>query len=95
VNDEAEYWDTGDVELLKNYLANCYRFIEEQRQERPNQEVRVKTPAGRIVDLITYDSSCESCPTTRPRDPASSGSGQTCSTVLVRFRTLFRCHLKA
>ena len=55
VNDEAEYCDTGDVELLKNHLADCDRFIEEQRREHPNAKVKVKTPAGRIVDMITYD----------------------------------------
>jgi hypothetical protein len=55
VNDEAEYWDTGDPELLKKYLADCDRFIAEYRQEHPTAEVKVKTPAGRIVDMITYD----------------------------------------
>jgi hypothetical protein len=42
-------------QLLKNYLADCDRFIEEQRQEHPTADVRVKTPTGRIVDMITYD----------------------------------------
>lgn len=55
VNDEAEYWDTGDIELLKKYLADCDSFIEEQLQEHPTAEAKVKTPTGRIVDLITYD----------------------------------------
>jgi len=55
VNDEAEYWDTGDIELLKKYLADCDRFIEEQLREHPTAKVKVKTPTGRIVDMITYD----------------------------------------
>ena len=55
VNDEAEYWDTGDIELLKKYLADCDRFIEEHLREHPTTKVKVKTPTGRIVDMITYD----------------------------------------
>jgi hypothetical protein len=55
VNDEAEYWDKGDIELLKKYLANCDRFIKEQLQEHPTAKVKVKMPTGRIVDLITYE----------------------------------------
>ena len=54
VNDEAEYWETGDVELLKNHLANCDRVIEELRQERPTAKVKVKQSDGRIVDIITF-----------------------------------------
>ena len=55
VNDEAEYWDTGDIEVLKKYLADCDRLIEEQLQEHPTAKVKVKTPTGCIVDMITYD----------------------------------------
>jgi hypothetical protein len=55
VNDEAEYWDTGDIKLLKQHLANCDRFIEEHLQEHPTAKVKVKEPTGRIVDMITYD----------------------------------------
>lgn len=55
VNDEAEYWDTGDIELLKKYLADCDRFIEEYLQEHPTTKVKVKESTGRIVDMITYD----------------------------------------
>jgi hypothetical protein len=55
VNDEAEYWETGDVELLKNHLADCDRLIEEYRHEHPTARVKVKEPDGRITDMITYD----------------------------------------
>ena len=55
VNDEAEFWETGDVELLKKYLADCDRFIEEHLQEHPTAKVKVKEPTGRIVDMIVYD----------------------------------------
>ena len=55
VNDEAEYWDTGDIKLLKQHLANCDRFIEEHLQEHPPAKVKVKEPTGRIVDMPTYD----------------------------------------
>src|SRR5262249_45870600 len=55
VNYEAEYWDTGDVGLLEKYLVDCDRFIEEHRQEHPTAKVKVRTPTGRIVDMITYD----------------------------------------
>jgi hypothetical protein len=55
VNDEAEFWETGDVELLEKYLADCDRFIEEHLQEHPTAKVKVKEPTGRIVDMIVYD----------------------------------------
>ncbi len=55
VNDEAEYWDTRDVALLKKHLANCDRMIEHLLQEPPTADVKVQTPDGRIVDMITYD----------------------------------------
>lgn len=55
VNDEAEYWDTRDIELLKKNLADCDHFIEEHLREHPTAKVKVKTPTGRIVDMITYD----------------------------------------
>jgi hypothetical protein len=55
VHDEAEYWDTGDIELLKKYLADCDRFIEEHLKEHPTAMVKVKESTGRIVDMITYD----------------------------------------
>ena len=54
VNDEAGYWETGDIELLKKYLADCDHFIEEYLQEHPTAKVKVRTPDGRIVDMITY-----------------------------------------
>lgn len=55
VNDEAEYWNTGDIELLKKYLADCDSVIREHLREHPTAKVKVKTPTGRIVDMITYD----------------------------------------
>jgi hypothetical protein len=55
VNDEAECWDTGDIKLLKQHLANCDRFIEEHLQEHPTAKVKVKEATGRIVDMITYN----------------------------------------
>ena len=55
VNDETEYWDTGDIRLLKQHLANCDRFIEEHLREHPTAKVKVEEPAGRIVDMISYD----------------------------------------
>jgi hypothetical protein len=55
VNDEAEYWDKGDIELLKKHLANCDRFIEGYLQEHQTAKVKVRQPDGRIVDLINYE----------------------------------------
>ena len=55
MNDEAGYWDTGDIRLLKQQLANCDRFIEEHLQEHRTAKVKVKEPTGRIVDMITYN----------------------------------------
>jgi hypothetical protein len=55
VNDEAEYWNTGDTKLLKQHLAACDRLIEEHLQAHPTAKVKVKEPTGRIVDIITYD----------------------------------------
>jgi hypothetical protein len=55
VNDESEYWDTGDVALLKSYLANCDRSISEHLKEHPTAKVKVREPDGRITDVITYN----------------------------------------
>ena len=45
----------GDVELLKKYLADCDRLIEEYRQEHLTAKVKVKELDGRIAGIITYD----------------------------------------
>ena len=53
VNDEGEYWDTGDLEVLTEHLQTCQRIIEEEFKKNPSAQMKVKTPDGKIVDLIT------------------------------------------
>lgn len=55
VNDEAEYWDTRNIGLLKDHLAACDSLVEEHRRHHPTAKVKVKEPDGRITDMIIYD----------------------------------------
>lgn len=55
VEDEGEFWDTQDEGILASHIASVNSVIEEYRRKDPRNEIKVKTPDGRIVDLINYD----------------------------------------
>lgn len=53
VEDEGEFWETGRREVLDNHIEACNRTIEEIASEKAGSQIKVRTPTGRIVDLIT------------------------------------------
>jgi len=52
VEDEGEYWETGDAETLARHFSRCQEVIEEELRKSPAGRMNVKTPSGRIIDLI-------------------------------------------
>jgi len=55
VEDEAEYWDTSDKGLLEQHIAKVDSLIEEQLKSNPKLSGPVRSPYGRIIDLIEND----------------------------------------
>jgi hypothetical protein len=55
VNDEAEYWETNDRGLLRKNLAHCQKAISEAFATYTDAKMMVRSPDGRIVDIIHYD----------------------------------------
>jgi hypothetical protein len=55
VEDEGEYWDTSDTEVLEQHFRNCFRAIESAKQENPRLAGPFKLENGRIIDLMTQD----------------------------------------
>jgi hypothetical protein len=53
VDDEGEFWDTGDRAILQDHLDTIDKIIEEKFRENPAASVKVKEPDGKIIDLIT------------------------------------------
>lgn len=50
--DEGEFWETQDDELLNNCMSSFYRALEDELQKYPEAKIKVKTPDGRIIDMI-------------------------------------------
>ncbi len=55
VEDEGEHWDTGDVEILQMHLDNCFRAIEDAKNENSNLSGPYRIKGERIVDLMEDD----------------------------------------
>ncbi len=53
VEDEGEYWETEDIQLLAEHLSSVQKVIESELQKNPSTQAKFKTPSGRILDL--YD----------------------------------------
>jgi hypothetical protein len=53
VCDEGEYWDTGDLELLKKHQQTILRMLADELSSVPHLEGPVRLPSGRIADLVT------------------------------------------
>lgn len=53
VQDEGEYWETGDLRVLAAQIERSRKVIEEELRKSPRGKMKVKTPEGRILDLIT------------------------------------------
>lgn len=52
VFDEGEYWETGDLNLLKSHIETCREMIQRELQECPHATVKVRMPDGRIIDMM-------------------------------------------
>jgi hypothetical protein len=50
VEDEAEYWETGDRETLDRNLQSCFRAMEVMLANDPRLRGPVRLPNGRIAD---------------------------------------------
>jgi hypothetical protein len=53
VEDEGEYWETGNLQALTDHMNRSQKAIEAELDQYPNGQMKIKTPSGRIVDLIT------------------------------------------
>jgi len=53
VEDEGEYWETGNLQGLTEHMNRAQKAIEAELEKYPNGQMKVKTPSGRIMDLIT------------------------------------------
>jgi len=53
VEDEGEWWETGDTQILTEHLARAQKAIETELRKTPSARMKVKTSSGRIMDLIT------------------------------------------
>ena len=51
VEDEGEYWETRNTQLLAEHLSRSQKAIEAELQKSSSAQMKVKTPSGRILDL--------------------------------------------
>jgi hypothetical protein len=55
VEDEGEYWETSDINILQRHLDNCFQAIEDAKNENSKLEGPCRLQNGRIVDLMEHD----------------------------------------
>jgi hypothetical protein len=53
VEDEGEYWETENLQRLTEHMNRAQKAIEAELKKYPNGQMKVRTPSGRIMDLIT------------------------------------------
>jgi hypothetical protein len=53
VEDEGEYWESGSVQALTKHMKAAQNAIESELRKDPSAQSKVKTPDGRIMDLIS------------------------------------------
>ena len=53
INDEGEYWETSDAELLQEHIDNCFRAIDDAKKENYKLSGPFRIADGRIVDLMS------------------------------------------
>ena len=53
MDDEGEFWDTGDTAILDDHIQTSKRMIQKVFDENPGAKMKVKEPDGKIIDLIT------------------------------------------
>jgi hypothetical protein len=52
VNDEGEYWESGNRETLAEHVQRCNEVIAEFAAKNPRAQIKVKETNGRLTDLI-------------------------------------------
>ncbi len=52
VEDEGEYWETGDELVLAEHMRRCDEVIAELARKNPSAQIKVRTPEGRLMDLL-------------------------------------------
>ena len=52
VEDEGEYWETGNLQALSGHIETCGEMIQEELRKHPGAKFKVKDPDGKIIDLI-------------------------------------------
>jgi hypothetical protein len=52
VEDEGEYWETGNEPVLTEHIRGCARAIDEFARKNPSARVKARDPNGRLMDLL-------------------------------------------
>lgn len=52
VDDEGEYWETGNETVLAEHIRRCNEVIAELAEKNPSAQIKVKTPDGRLMDIL-------------------------------------------
>ena len=52
VEDEGEYWETEDEDLLAGHMRRCDEAIADVSRKNPSARVKVRDPDGRFMDLL-------------------------------------------
>jgi hypothetical protein len=52
VEDEGEYWETGNEAVLAEHIRCCDEMIAEEAAKKPSAQVQVRTPDGRWMDIL-------------------------------------------
>jgi hypothetical protein len=52
VEDEAEYWESRNREILEGHINQINEVLRDMQQENPAARIQVREPTGRIVDMI-------------------------------------------
>ena len=53
VEDEAEYWESRNREILEGHMNQINEILRDMQQEKPAARIQVRSSTGRIVDIIT------------------------------------------
>ena len=54
VEDEGEYWETSDINILQQHIDNCFQAIEDAKNENSKLKGPFRLQNGRIVDLMEH-----------------------------------------
>jgi len=52
VEDEAEYWESRNREILEGHMNQINEVLRDMQQENPAARIQVRESTGRIVDMI-------------------------------------------